>query len=112
MVLFLGGSERLLVVLNYGFRLLDRALGTRLSLYGWYSFFGYSRAPVPLDAWANVCVRCGAGHAEASLRPRAQEHCLIFSVYSCPSCGAVNLLTPDNWARRFLRGAAMPRKRP
>ncbi|MGO9242808.1 MAG: class I SAM-dependent methyltransferase [Bryobacteraceae bacterium] len=106
MALFLGGSERLLVVLNYGFRLLDRALGTRLSLYGWYSFFGYSQAPLPLDAWANVCVRCGAGHPEARLRPRVQRRFLFFQGYSCPSCGAVNLLTPDRWAARFLPPAA------
>ena len=112
MALFLDGSEWFLVVLNYSFRLLDRVLGTRLSLYGWYSFFGYSLTPVPLDAWTNVCVRCGAGHPEAILRSRSQRRFLIFPVYPCPSCGAANLLTPDSWARRFLRCPAMSPRRP
>jgi SAM-dependent methyltransferase len=105
MVLFLGGSEHFLVLLNYVFRLLDRALGTRLSLYGWCSFFGVARAPVPLEAWTNVCVRCGAGHPEASLGPRVQRRWLIFTVYACPLCGAVNLLAHDSWARRPATGA-------
>jgi SAM-dependent methyltransferase len=104
--LFLRGSERYLAALNYVFRLLDRAFGTRLSLYGWYSFFGYSQAPLPLDAWTNVCVRCGAAHPEATLMPRVQRRFRIFSVYSCPTCGAMNLLTPDRWAARFLPPAA------
>jgi len=85
--------------------LLDRALGTRLSLYGWCSFFGVARAPVPLEAWTNVCVRCGAGHPEASLGPRVQRRWLIFTVYACPLCGAVNLLAHDSWARRPATGA-------
>jgi SAM-dependent methyltransferase len=106
MVLLFGGSEHFLVLLNYVFRLLDRTLGTRLSLYGWCSFFGVARAPVPLEAWTNVCVRCGAGHPEASLTPRVQRRWLIFSVYACPSCGAVNFLTHDSWARRSVTVAA------
>lgn len=106
MVLFLGGSEHFLVVLNYVFRWLDRALGTRLSLYGWCSFFGYSWAPVPLEAWTNVCVRCGAGHSEASLGPRVHRRFLLFPVYACPSCGAVNFLTHDSWVRGLLTVAA------
>ena len=112
MALFLGGSEHFLVLLNYVFRVLDRAFGTRLSLYGWYLFFGYAQAPVPLEAWTNVCVRCGAGHPEASLGPRVRRRFRICPVYACPTCGAVNFLTHDSWARRFLRGPAIPRTRP
>ena len=104
MLLFLGGSERLLVVLNCACRLLDRIFGTRLSLYGWCSFFGHSRASLLIEAWPNVCVRCGAGHPEAALRPRAQRRLLFIPVYSCPGCGAMNALTPETWFRGFHAG--------
>jgi SAM-dependent methyltransferase len=85
--LLAGGREPVLVLLTYALRRLDGWFGTRASVYGWALYFG-STAPAGGAAWRNVCVRCGAGHAAESLRPR-------FGLYRCPGCGARNLFTRD-----------------
>ena len=41
-----GGEEHVLLLATYAFRLLDRILGTRLSVYGWALYFSNIHAPV------------------------------------------------------------------
>jgi SAM-dependent methyltransferase len=102
MALFLWGSERYLAIISYCFRTLDRTLGTRLSQYGWASFFGTPRGALLLDPWTNVCVRCGSGHCADSLREGGRTRTVFWKLtaYTCPVCGARNLFTPDAWAPR------------
>ena len=51
------GNERFLAFLSYGTRVLDRALGTRWSHYGWAFYFGTIAETIPVEIWTNVCVR-------------------------------------------------------
>jgi SAM-dependent methyltransferase len=81
MVLFLGGSERLLSLLLWTLKRIDRLTGTRLAIYGWTFFFG-SATPDRHEPWPNVCVRCGAGLPTAA------------RIWTCPSCGCHNLGAP------------------
>lgn len=90
-----GGTQTSLLLLTYLFRLLDRFLGTRLSVYGWALYFGNSEAIVDRNAWTNVCILCGAGHPSDQLR-------VIFT-YRCPDCGTLNLFTNDRHYRHFNR---------
>jgi SAM-dependent methyltransferase/DNA-directed RNA polymerase subunit RPC12/RpoP len=89
--LFCGGSERLLRMLTYAFRRLDRWFGTRLCIYGWACYFG-SGISVETETWTNVCIRCGAGHPSHRLRKTALAKKRSFE---CPQCGAKNYFTPD-----------------
>jgi SAM-dependent methyltransferase len=82
LVLFAGGNERFLAVLAWTLRGIDRALGTRLSHYGWSFWFGTAEPPVR-ETWWNVCVRCGSGHPAEKL-PAGWS-------YRCPQCGGWNL---------------------
>jgi len=96
--LFGRGSERVLRVLTYAFRRLDRWFGSRLCVYGWACYFG-SGISVEAGTWTNVCVRCGAGHPSHQLQKPGMMKQRSFQ---CPGCGAKNYLTPDE-AYRFLR---------
>jgi len=100
MLLLAGGDERLLVLLNALSRALDHLLGTRLAVYGWALYFGNVSEPVSTHAWRNVCVRCGAGHAAATLRAQGAVATKwgVFRVYRCPACDAANPFTPDSKA--------------
>jgi SAM-dependent methyltransferase len=78
--LFAFGNEYFLAVLIWMLRALDRALGTRLSHYGWAFYFGAVDMSRPGEVWVNVCVRCGSGHpAVPTFR------------YRCTQCGGWNL---------------------
>ncbi|MDZ4799518.1 MAG: methyltransferase domain-containing protein [Bryobacteraceae bacterium] len=87
MWLFGNGSYSVVVLVGYFARLVDRAFGTRLSVYGWAISFG--RIAIAVDAWSNVCVRCGTAHPREELRHSWRQH------YGCPACGAWNLFTTD-----------------
>jgi hypothetical protein len=90
--LFAFGNERFLAWFTWALRGLDRALGTRLSVYGWAFQFG--GAPQVREPWPNVCVRCGSGAAEAFLRQSGAVRRVLGGLesYDCPQCGAWNLL--------------------
>jgi len=89
--LFGGGSETLLRVITYAFRLADRIFRTRTCVYGWAFYFGTGLA-VDTKTWTNVCVRCGSAHPSEKLRKEAG---VKKRVYRCPNCGAKNYLTQD-----------------
>ncbi len=102
MLLFFGGSETFLLVLNGVLRLLDRLLGSRTSMYGWALYFGRIEEPVSTTAWSNVCVRCGSGHPSdwlvaAGLVTRRWR---LLRLYLCPTCGARNLFVRDTTSNR------------
>jgi hypothetical protein len=95
--LFAYGNELFLAVSIGMLRGIDRRCGTKLSRYGWSFRFGnVSSAPTD-EVWANVCVRCGAGHSEAYLRKHVPIRKVLglFPVYRCPACGGFNFLTPE-----------------
>jgi len=96
--LFGGGSERVLRVLTYAFRLLDRMLRTRTCVYGWAFYFG-SGLQIETATWTNVCVRCGSAHPSARLR---KEGFVAGRAFRCPQCGARNYFTRDE-KYTFLR---------
>lgn len=87
--LFAFGNERFLALLLHVLRRIDRALGTRLSVYGWSFYFGAIERPEEGEAWRNVCVRCGAGSPEEYLRACGAVH---GGTYRCPGCGGFNYL--------------------
>ena len=91
-----GGSETLLVIWNAISRLVDRWIGTRLSVYGWALYFGEIGEEVDRATWSNVCARCGAGYSSAWLENtgRVRRRWLIRG-YTCPMCGAWNIFTRD-----------------
>ena len=85
--LFAFGNERFLAILMW----LLRMLGGWWSRYGWALYFGNVEARGTLDAWMNVCVRCGSGHAREFLRHKAA---IRYGTYRCPECGGWNILAP------------------
>ena len=96
LALFAFGNERFLAWLTWSLRRVDRAVGTRWSVYGWSFRFG-NAPPETHAGWTNVCVRCGSGAPADFLR---QSGTVLrgpagISRYLCPNCGAPNLLTPD-----------------
>ncbi|SRR5579883_176338 len=94
LVFFANGNERFLGWLVWALRGIDRAMGTRCSVYGWSFRFG-NVPPETHEPWMNVCIRCGSGAAEAFLRHSGA----VFrgpggiEKYYCPNCSAPNLLT-------------------
>jgi len=94
--LFAFGNERFLAVLLWALRGVDRRFRTRWSVYGWAFYFGDVVMPKG-EAWSNVCVRCGSGHAVVFLRKVGAIGPLPgrFEWYRCPDCGGRNLLTRD-----------------
>jgi SAM-dependent methyltransferase len=71
--------------LYVGTRLLDRALGTGLAVYGWAFWFDRGAGPaIELPADINVCMYCGAGHPEGSARRIGRR------AWVCASCQARN----------------------
>jgi SAM-dependent methyltransferase len=92
-----GGHEGILRWLNRLFRICDRWLGTRMSVYGWALYFGSVPEPVSSRIWVNVCVRCGSGNASADLLAAglARRHLLSGWSYTCPKCSATNFFHRD-----------------
>lgn len=76
-------------------RRLDRWLNRRTSVYGWAFYFGEIGVEVDERVRANVCVRCGSGHATAVLAPGVTRSRFGFRVYRCPNCGARNPFVDD-----------------
>jgi SAM-dependent methyltransferase len=95
--LFGGGNLRVVAVLNYWLRVIDRWLGTRASIYGWALYFGNVVEDVDTVPWTNVCVKCGGGHSSAALMVNdlVRRHLLRPDSYHCPTCGVWNLFTTD-----------------
>ena len=86
-----GGYEFVLRWTTGGLRLIDRAFGTRLSVYGWGYYFGEYQ-PVQLAPRTNVCIGCGAGHSARKLLVNRRWP---MPSYACPECGSVNFFTAD-----------------
>ena len=91
LLLFGNGSERLLRLLTYLFRRIDRVFRTRSCVYGWACYFG-PVLQIETGTWTNVCVRCGSAHSSESLRKRGRvkRHAFL-----CPQCGTKNYFTED-----------------
>ncbi|HFB98650.1 MAG TPA: methyltransferase domain-containing protein [Bryobacterales bacterium] len=89
--LLLGVGPRALRWATWTFRLLDRAIGTGLSRYGWAFSFGSPAEPEKAP-WTNVCIRCGAGHPAGRLAGRTRGWP---PSYTCPNCGERNFFTRD-----------------
>lgn len=98
LLLFGNGSERLLRLLTYALRRMDRVLGTRTCVYGWALYFG-PRLKVDTGTWTNVCVRCGSAHSSERLR---REGRVRRGAFRCPQCAARNYFT-DDAAYGFLK---------
>ena len=90
-LLFGGGSERVLRVLTYGFRRLDRLIRSRTCVYGWALYFG-TGIEVETETWTNVCVRCGSAHPSSCLE---EEGRVKGRAFFCPQCGTKNYFTKD-----------------
>lgn len=92
-----GGREGVVRWLNRLFRVCDRWLGTRMSVYGWALYFGPVPERVSSRTWVNVCVRCGAGcDSDALLTAGLARRRSPFAwFYDCPKCGASNFFHPD-----------------
>lgn len=99
--LFAFGNERFLAWFTWALRILDRALGTRLSVYGWAFRFGGAAPEGARDAWVNVCVRCGSGAPEAYLRHTGEVRRVLGAMesYACPQCGCRNWLFREGFLR-------------
>lgn len=98
LVLIGGGTQTSLRLLTYIFRVLDRFLHTRMSVYGWAFYFGNIETPIDPRTATNVCIRCGSGHASDWLlhdRNLVRRR-LFFRTYKCPTCGTKNLFTDDH----------------
>ncbi|HWE49000.1 MAG TPA: class I SAM-dependent methyltransferase [Bryobacteraceae bacterium] len=86
-----GGYEWSLFLYVWLSRRLDRALGTRTSVYGWAFYFGRVERPVDTDTWVNVCIRCGSGCPAGSITARSAVPGL--AIWHCTNCGASNPFT-------------------
>jgi SAM-dependent methyltransferase len=102
-ILLGGGREGPLLVINALLRLLDRTVKSRLSLYGWALFFGPIPERIDPHPWASVCVRCGSGHSTEGLKRLGSVFFVWRTVrcYSCPVCGAGNILFSDRKYRHL-----------
>ena len=91
-----GGREGWVRAWGYFFRVLDRLLRTRASVYGWALYFGEDPG-VETQPWTNVCVRCGAAEAAQALQQnqKLQRGPLGIRKYHCAGCGALNYFTKD-----------------
>ena len=102
-LLIASGGEIPLFLFTYFARLSDRLFATRLSVYGWALYFGNLTVPVDIDAWSNVCLRCGSGAQSDWLRHlQLVRRRFFLQIYRCPSCGATNLFSDDRHYRHFL----------
>lgn len=91
-----GGTEASLRLATWLLRRLDRAFGTRWSVYGWALFFCNRACETLAQTRANVCVRCGAGHDADWLTETGRVRRSWLPFYLCPACGAKNYFTRHN----------------
>ena len=96
--LLCGGYEWTLFLYVWLSRRIDRWLNTRLSIYGWAFYFGDAIDLADENGWANVCIRCGSGHAASDLLAAGGMRTFPFGlrVYRCPQCGARNPFAEDS----------------
>jgi SAM-dependent methyltransferase len=96
--LFGNGNEVVLRWLTLLFRLSDRWLRTRASVYGWRAVFraGEMREGKCDAPWTNVCVRCGSGHPCSRLQELGLVSGQWWRRFACPTCRAVNYYTDDS----------------
>jgi len=88
---FNGLCEPLLALVNAFLRLVDRALGARLSVYGWGVYFGTVSERIDPTAMINVCLRCGKARTFAEiLGADPHERHRFWVRYRC-DCGAINI---------------------
>jgi hypothetical protein len=74
-------------LLNLGSRLLDRYLGSGLSIYGWaFAFERVVTSAIQEPPFANVCMRCGFAAGDAELFR------IALCLYRCKQCGGLNPL--------------------
>jgi SAM-dependent methyltransferase len=95
--IFLNGRYSVIATFSYLCRLVDRTIGSRLSVYGWAVYYGTLRRTIDTAAWSNVCVHCGAAHPADLLRPRlfVRRALPFIKLYTCPACEAWNFFTND-----------------
>lgn len=99
------GTEISLHLFTYLARLSDRLFGTRLSVYGWALYFGDVALPPEMDAWTNVCIRCGSGAPSEWLRElKLVRRQFFLRFYTCNNCGTTNLFSDDTHYRHFTVG--------
>jgi SAM-dependent methyltransferase len=80
-----------MLALNTVTRVLDKALGCRLSQYGWGFVFGRPSMTVEaLPSFFNVCRKCGSGCAEGAIQ-RFGTSVFGLRKYNCPHCGELNI---------------------
>lgn len=95
LVLLGGGFEWTLQILSYLSRVLDRVIGTRLSVYGWAFYFGNTPTETQIP-WTNVCVRCGSAESSQALESHGKlSTCFLLRCYHCGRCETLNFFTPD-----------------
>lgn len=97
-LLLLGaGYEWSLFLYAWMSRRLDRRLHTRTSVYGWAFYFGNVGESIDTNTRANVCIRCGSGHAAEFLVAQDLVHRRFFwlRTWRCPECGAANPFALD-----------------
>lgn len=101
-----GGMPASLLAMTYGFRVLDRIVGTRLAVYGWALYFGQIGEPIDALVWTNVCIGCGAGAPSEWLAgdPACVRRRFGFRTYRCGLCGTVNLFTDDRAFGHYRAG--------
>jgi SAM-dependent methyltransferase len=95
-----GGDLRVVAIVSYAARWIDRWIGTRASVYGWAFYFGRVGEAVDATVWSNVCVGCGAGRSSAALVASGKLRRGWMRSYRCAGCGAWNLFTGDGAAAR------------
>lgn len=101
-VLVGGGTQFSLALPTYFFRLLDRLVHTRTSVYGWALYFGSVELTAAKAVWKNVCIRRGSGHPSAWLKCcHLVRRFLCLRLYRCPICRTLNLFTDDEHYRHL-----------
>ena len=85
---------RTVFVLNAGTRIIDKLLGTQLSLYGWGFVFARTVTKLePLDSYFNVCCSCGSGDPISTLKSSNRiRRRLGLRLYECSNCSQTNVL--------------------
>ena len=82
------------LALNTAARLIDKAVGSRYSQYGWGLVFARGEVePGDLPSLFNVCRKCGSGVSAANIQ-RFGKGVGGVKPYDCPHCGELNIYVP------------------